>query len=109
MEGGGTTVVLDRPQPARSAERPHPGGAGLSPREREILALLAHGFSGVKVAESLGIRVATVRTHTMNLKRKLESDTLPGAVGRAQELGLLGERPTRKGRAKRDQPDNRSK
>lgn len=99
LEPAGAAVLIDTPTPTRDA--PH-----LSGREREVLELLADGLSGVKVATALSIEVATVRTHTMNLKRKLSADTLPGAVARAQQLGLLVRRPAGRGRGRphRDNP-----
>jgi DNA-binding NarL/FixJ family response regulator len=44
----------------------------LTPREREIVQLLAEGKSAKEVATSLGISLKTVETHRANLMRKLE-------------------------------------
>ncbi|MER3417682.1 MAG: DNA-binding response regulator, partial [Chloroflexota bacterium] len=46
-------------------------GATLSPREREILRLLAGGRSAPAIARDLGISVNTVRRHIANLSEKL--------------------------------------
>jgi DNA-binding NarL/FixJ family response regulator len=42
----------------------------LSPREREVLALMAQGLTAEGAGETLGISVETVRTHTRNAIRK---------------------------------------
>ncbi len=80
----GSLVRLDA-----TTDRPREGAPELSPREFAVLRLLADGHSGVVAASMLAIKVATVRTHTTNLKRKLGSATLAGAVARAQDLGLV--------------------
>jgi len=89
----GTTLVtavehVSRHQPFISAKvsgltpRGSPGGASsagteepaadrLTPREREILQLIAEGRGSKQVADALGISVKTVETHRANLMRKL--------------------------------------
>lgn len=61
----------------------------LTAREREILALLAMGKSNPQIAEQLIIGAGTVKTHTLNIYRKLEVANRTQAIVRAQELGLL--------------------
>jgi DNA-binding NarL/FixJ family response regulator len=55
----------------------------LSAREREILALLANGFSNPDIAKRLFISPETVRTHVRNAMTKLEADTRTQAVALA--------------------------
>ncbi|WP_432015535.1 response regulator [Streptomyces cucumeris] len=65
----------DRPAPA-----PRPSGAvtgvpgalpdGLTPREAEVLALVAEGFSNAEIARGLHVAPATVKTHINNLFSK---------------------------------------
>ncbi|MGH3076443.1 MAG: helix-turn-helix domain-containing protein, partial [Gaiellales bacterium] len=55
----------------------------LSGREREILALLANGFSNPDIAQRLFISPETVRTHVRNAMTKLEADTRTQAVALA--------------------------
>ena len=50
--------------------REQPGGA-LTPREREVVQLVAEGCTSKEVAHRLGISVKTVDTHRSNLMRKL--------------------------------------
>jgi two-component system nitrate/nitrite response regulator NarL len=47
-------------------------GQQLTPREREVLALLVEGLSGVVIANRLGISRNTVRTHVQSILTKLQ-------------------------------------
>jgi DNA-binding NarL/FixJ family response regulator len=44
---------------------------GLSPREREVLQLIAEGYTNKQIADILKISIKTVQTHRMNLMQKL--------------------------------------
>lgn len=57
----------------------------LSPREREVMGLLAIGLSGQEVADRLVLSHATVRTHVQNAMRKL------GAHTRAHAIAILSQ------------------
>ncbi|MGA2013641.1 MAG: response regulator transcription factor [Solirubrobacteraceae bacterium] len=62
----------------------------LTPREREVLGLLAEGRSGPEIAQRLVVSVATVRTHIGNATVKLGARTRVEAVAllvRADERG----------------------
>ena len=61
----------------------------LTDRERQVLRLLAEGFSNQAIAERLVIAVGTVKTHTASLYRKLGVSSRTQAVARATQLGLL--------------------
>jgi two-component system, NarL family, nitrate/nitrite response regulator NarL len=56
---------------AAASQRPS-GDEGLTPREREVLALIAEGLSSRDIGERLAMGVRTVETHRTNLRRKLE-------------------------------------
>lgn len=56
--------------------------ATLTPREYEILSLLAQGFSDKELAEKLFLSVHTVRTHNSNIYEKLQVRTRSEAVAR---------------------------
>ncbi len=71
--------------PDRGARPVRRGIALLSPREREILGLLATGRSGSEIAGELFLSAETVRTHVRNAARKL------GARTRTQAVALLVE------------------
>jgi PAS domain S-box-containing protein len=52
----------------------------LSPREREVLGLLARGFTGEQIAERLVLSPETIRTHIRNAREKLGASTRVEAV-----------------------------
>src|SRR5262245_12292727 len=61
----------------------------LTAREREILGLMAAGMTNPQIAAQLVIGAGTVKTHTLNIYRKLEVANRTQAVVYAQQLGLL--------------------
>lgn len=61
----------------------------LTPREREILTLLAQGLSGAQIAAELNIAPLTVRTHIRNLLEKLGAHSRLEAVSYALRHGLI--------------------
>ena len=64
------------------------GGKGvLSPREHQVVELLAGGNTGEEVAERLGISPATVRVHVRNATGKLGASTRTQAVAIAVARG----------------------
>jgi DNA-binding CsgD family transcriptional regulator len=69
----------DRP-PATPAPDGVPVGS-LSPREREVLALVATGLTDAQAARSLGIRPATVSKHLERIYRRLDLPNRVAAVG----------------------------
>ena len=62
----------------------------LSPRERQILELLAEGLRVKEIAERLALSPATVHTHVRNAIAKLEVDTRTEAVALAVKFSYLG-------------------
>jgi predicted ATPase/DNA-binding CsgD family transcriptional regulator len=61
----------------------------LTRREIEILRLIAAGLTNPQIADELVIGTATVKTHTLNIYRKLDAANRTQAIVRAQELSLL--------------------
>jgi LuxR family maltose regulon positive regulatory protein len=61
----------------------------LSPRELEILRLLASDLDGPGIARHLVVSLNTVRTHTKNIYAKLGVNSRRAAVRRGGDLGLL--------------------
>jgi len=55
-------------------------GATLSPREREIVQLLAEGRSSKEIARTLSIAVATADTHRANIMRKMGFESVSDVV-----------------------------
>lgn len=61
----------------------------LSPREQEVLALIARGFSYAEIARLQTLSVHTVQTHIKNLYGKLSVHSKSEAVFEATRMGLL--------------------
>jgi two-component system response regulator NreC len=61
----------------------------LSEREKEVLALIAKGYSNKEISEHLTLSVKTVETHKGNLMEKLNVRTRPELVKYAAKKGLL--------------------
>jgi len=61
----------------------------LSPREQEVLNLIAKGFSYAEIAGLLGLTPPTVATHTRGIYRKLDVHSRGEAVYEALQLGLV--------------------
>jgi len=76
------------PEPAPPV-RDTPTGQPLSPKETEVLALVARGFSYGETAELLGVSVHTVHSHVRNIYGKLSVRSKTEAVYEARQLGLL--------------------
>jgi predicted ATPase/DNA-binding CsgD family transcriptional regulator len=78
------------PSTSSQAEAPLPDDAsGLSPREREVLSMLALGKSNPEIADALFIGRGTVRTHVSNILAKLGASTRTEAAMIARDRGLL--------------------
>ncbi|PSK94540.1 response regulator [Taibaiella chishuiensis] len=60
----------------------------LTPRETEILRLLARGYSNQQIADELFLSKRTVENYRLNLSLKLEAKNTAGLVKYAIELGL---------------------
>ena len=61
----------------------------LSPRETEVLRLVASGNSNPAIAAALFVSEATVKTHLLHAFEKLSVSDRTHAVTRAMQLGLL--------------------
>jgi len=83
-----TLSVLPRPEGRIAVFRAVPA-LGLTPRETDVLRLLATGLTAHAVGRQLGIREATVRKHLERAYAKLGSHDRLGAVQLARQNGLL--------------------
>jgi DNA-binding NarL/FixJ family response regulator len=61
----------------------------LTPREIEVIQLLAKDFSSEEIANKLFVSPHTISTHRRNLKRKLKASTSAGIVAIAYENNLI--------------------
>lgn len=73
----------------------HGDASVLSPRERQVLELLAHGHTNREIAKRIGVGVKTVETYRLRLGVKLGLRTRADIVAHALKSGLL--RPEREG------------
>lgn len=76
-------LLADFPRPERRTAEP------LTPREMEILELLARGLGNKEICQRLHITVQTVKNHVHSLLAKLQVGRRREAVRLAYEMGLL--------------------
>jgi LuxR family maltose regulon positive regulatory protein len=85
--------AFGQPPAASGAERAAAAVPGLveqlTPREREILVLLAAGTPNLRIAEELVVTLDTVKKHVSHLLGKLGAANRTEAVTRARQLGLI--------------------
>jgi two-component system, NarL family, nitrate/nitrite response regulator NarL len=75
-------LLRPRPVPAAQAE-------GLTPREAEVLALLAEGLSNKAIAARLGVAERTAKFHVESILGKLGAETRSEAIVLAARRGLV--------------------
>jgi len=63
---------------------------GLTPRELEVLQLLAAGQANKEIARALGVSPNTVKTHLARLFEKLGAGSRTEAIAQGRALGILG-------------------
>ncbi|MDR3098053.1 MAG: LuxR C-terminal-related transcriptional regulator [Paraburkholderia sp.] len=78
----------DAARRAQTAPRAVPSMV-LTPKEREVLELLARNLSNKEIAQAIGVGEVTAKWHVKNLFGKLSASSRKHAVLRAQLLGLL--------------------
>ncbi len=82
-------------EPRPRALRGEPSRGGLTPREAEVLALVARGHSNQEIADALVLSVRTVHRHVENVYGRLGIHNRAEAALRAVELGLVAPRDVR--------------
>lgn len=84
-------LVLDPALAASFVRAPEPldGAEPLTPREREVLGLLAEGLANKAIAARLGISEHTAKFHVNAILAKLGVDSRAEAIVRAARLGLV--------------------
>ena len=73
----------------RPAPEARPVAAAFTPREREVLALLARGLSNRDIADALEISAHTAKFHVNSILQKLGVERRTEAVVRAARMGLV--------------------
>jgi DNA-binding NarL/FixJ family response regulator len=68
-----------------------PSGPQLTPRESEVLSLLARGFSVAAIAHSIFVSDSTAKTHISKIYEKLGASNRADAIMKAVRSGLLAE------------------
>ncbi len=63
--------------------------ADVTPREKEVLELVAQGNSTKQIADLLGISIRTVESHRINMLKKLKVNNTAGLIKKAIELKIL--------------------
>lgn len=61
----------------------------ISPREKEVLMLVAEGLSTKQVADRLGISTRTVESHRINMLKKLKAGNTAELIRKAIELRII--------------------
>jgi DNA-binding CsgD family transcriptional regulator len=84
--GEAATVAVVSRDPQNSVE---PHGIDLTPRERDVLALMAEGASNKTIARQLGISVHTAKFHVGSLLDKLDATGRTDAVAHAARRGVI--------------------
>jgi two-component system response regulator NreC len=74
---------------ARMLRRPEPPADVLSPRERQVLAMVARGHTNADIADRLAVSLRTVETHRSNLRTRLGAHSRAELVDAARRLGLV--------------------
>jgi DNA-binding NarL/FixJ family response regulator len=88
--GAYTTTQLQPAQPAKPAAKGVKRDShSLSPRETEVLRLVAEGFSNQRIAEKLGLGLETVKTHMRHIMEKLTVSDRTEAAVKAMKQGLV--------------------
>ncbi|MEJ2212391.1 MAG: LuxR C-terminal-related transcriptional regulator [Anaerolineae bacterium] len=81
------------PAADRPASRAEPAGQALveplTPRELQVLALIAQGMTNKEIARHLVVAPGTVKAHAASIYRKLDVANRTEAAARARQLGIL--------------------
>ena len=80
-----TVALVSRDRPAVV----EPADIDLTPRERDVLLLMAEGASNKAIARRLGISVHTAKFHVGSLLDKLDATGRTDAVAHAARLGVI--------------------
>ena len=83
-EAAPLAVVSRQPRPRSSSDE-----IELTPRERDVLTLMAEGASNKQIANQLGISVHTAKVHVASVLEKLDATGRTDAVAHAARKGVI--------------------
>jgi NarL family two-component system response regulator LiaR len=88
---GGRSILAPEATQALAAvaAQPSPPGDDLTPREREVLALIVEGKSNLEIGRELGISLSTARFHVSTIIDKLGAANRTQAATLAVKFGLV--------------------
>jgi len=84
-----TRRMIERFNPPPAEAAPPPSFQELTPREQQVLRLMAKGYSNARIAAELLIGLGTVKTHAARILMKLEVRDRVQAVVLAYETGFV--------------------
>lgn len=94
---GGTFLPRQMLPPNRTAihaeppRQEEPPPSDLTTRQRQVLILLCQGASNQRIADELGIRTNTVKTHVQGILKALGAENRTSAVVAANQMGLCSD------------------
>jgi DNA-binding NarL/FixJ family response regulator len=75
---------------AESFQRPEDGVIEeITSREKEVLQLVAHGYSTKQIADKLSISIRTVESHRINMLRKMKVSNSAELIKKSMQLNLI--------------------
>jgi FixJ family two-component response regulator len=91
------TVAIDRDRKRREAHKIvanlQTHFETLTPREREILALVSSGLMNKQIAAELGLAEITVKIHRGHIMKKMGAKSLADLLRKAETLGIRRTKP----------------
>jgi DNA-binding NarL/FixJ family response regulator len=86
---GPTSFILDSMRDILEPAAATPAAPHVTPRERDVLSLVALGRSNIAVAEELGLTVSTVKSYMKSIMAKLDAATRYEAAHAARRAGSV--------------------
>jgi PAS domain S-box-containing protein len=89
VEDGASIGFLATAYRGRAAAPDEPGAPRLTPRQMQVLDLLAQGVGTAEIAERLGLSRETVRNHIQAVLKAVQASSRVEAIAKARRFGLL--------------------
>jgi DNA-binding CsgD family transcriptional regulator len=86
-----TTVIVEKEVPVRNGmvDQKQLARLGLSPRELEVLHLMAEGLSNQEIASRLFVSLNTIKTHSSKIFEKMDVRRRTQAIDKAKKLNII--------------------